>query len=559
MPKDLGPSTLDDPATKAGIIQAIKSGEGSSFGGDLEKALSLPSGDFEAPSKPLTALQTMLRNENLRPLREGAHESPLRAFRALWHSGMFSDARRFADESDLGIKVPSSPSSLVRVGGPMASTEPEEAGVADAEAMSEFGIWGASEQALRIMYEVLILGSKPRVLHYDALLTGPTGTEKLNIAQALHALRQRGHFEVLDCSDLHSEPGEILGRCVGGGTVFIRGLESASAELGSSIYQAVVPSHNSKSNLCQSINNTQFILDVSERDLPGLVGAFCRQGKWDEMWIPPLSERMCDIPLLVNRALLDLVVPTHLDSSRHLLASALWRFYEDHRPAGEIAWLRSEVGRWVRMFSPSDAMSEQVAAILEPSSTVDAEEITSRKATGKQTGRIRDERHQTRVESWKDVTVTFTSANTAKITSGDTVLVRGHFSGLGFADRRTEEKPVRSWHLLKRLATHGEIAHDDPSFNFKKAVQELKKKLKRLVCVDESPIQYDRKSKCWRPNFTVIDDTRGGQGGGLQGTSVSIEDVAEEEQQAHLTETAYEALMPERPARSTRAKSADDE
>jgi hypothetical protein len=363
MSKDLGTSTLDDPVTKATILQAISSGGDSPFGGELEKSFSLPTSDLENPSKLLITLQTMLREEDGRHLRECGQQSPLRAFRALWHSGLFKAARQLSTELDIGIKVPSSPSSLLSAGPPMAFAEPEETGFADAEAMSVFGIWGVSEQALCIMHDVLIQGSKPNLMHWNILLTGPPGTEKLNIAQALHTLRERGRFEVLDCSDSQSEPSELLGKCVGGGTIFLKSLESASEDLGATLFQAVIPTHVTRSTFGPSretdTTDTHFILDISDRQLPGLVSSFCRRGQWNEVRIPPLTERTSDIPQLVNHALLEFDIPTPIDEARHRFAVALWDFYEQHRPVGDIAWLRSEVGRWVRVLSPDVGLAQQ--------------------------------------------------------------------------------------------------------------------------------------------------------------------------------------------------------
>lgn len=375
MSRCLGPSTLDDPTAKARIYQAVESAEDSPFADDLARAFSADRGDVEGSSKLLIALESMLREEDLAGLRECAREAPLRAFRALWHSGFFQEALEFSSELDLGIRVPSRPSSLAVSGGPHVFAEPEEAGFADARAMSEFGIWGVTEQTLSMMHDVLIKASKPHVLQWDILLTGPAGTEKLEVARALHTLRKRGRFEALDCSEIQSDPSELLDACVAGGTVFLKSLELVSEDWGAALYQAVVPTHVIRSTLgrdrATDITDTQYILDVGERHPHGSVGAFCRQGSWDEVRIPPLSERTRDIPLMVNQALLDqapldLSIPSPIDRGRHRLAVAIWEFYEQHEPSGDVAWLRSEIERWVREFSPEVVAAEHVELGSEP-------------------------------------------------------------------------------------------------------------------------------------------------------------------------------------------------
>ncbi len=378
---DLGPTTFDDPHIKTAILGAIREGEDLPFTSELDQALSTNWRGFESSTKPLAALQSMLRHEDVPRLLEHSQGPPLKAFRALWHSGLFRKARELAQDSELGIGVPSTPTSTVRSAGPHIYTQPQEEGFADAETLSEWGIWGISAEALRLMRDVLIRGSLPWVLRSNILLTGPEGTDKLNVARALHALRKRGHFEILDCRCIESDPSELIQACVAGGTVFLRGLELVPAQWGAAVYEAVAPTHKLRGKEASiredeaiHIADTLFIVDVSNRYAHGVAGALCRQGHWDEVGMPPLSQRTADIPLLVNQALLRHGVPSPIDESRHRFAVALWEFYEEHEPPGDSAWLESEIKRWLGFLAPatlpaqSDPVSESTDTLMDEQS-----------------------------------------------------------------------------------------------------------------------------------------------------------------------------------------------
>ena len=72
--------------------------------------------------------------------------------------------------------------------------------------------------------------------------------------------------------------------------------------------------------------------------------------------IPSLAERLADVPLLVNQALLR-IKPTDLDGVRHRVAETIMNFYRENAPAGNVQWLGREVERWIEKFSPETALS----------------------------------------------------------------------------------------------------------------------------------------------------------------------------------------------------------
>jgi hypothetical protein len=128
---------------------------------------------------------------------------------------------------------------------------------------------------------------------------------------------------------------------------------------------------------------------------------------------------------------------------------------------------------------------------------------------------------------WGDVTITFKSRDTAIVTCRNAVIARGSYETLGFADRRTEAKPVRSWNLLLLLATQGEISwkaltsHQTGThvstqhLDLSKVVQDFRKRLRHLAKLKDDPLTYSRDEKLWRAKFVVRDRTHDGAGGGL--------------------------------------------
>jgi hypothetical protein len=490
----IGPSTLDDPRSKKAILQAIRAEP--PYRAELGRVLSE---DWMGPqaSSTLVALATMLREEDVVHLRQRTPGPEIRVFRALWRSGLFEEAREFGRKRSLGI-VPSPP-AVISASGPQADPLPKEEGFGNAETLSEWGIWGVSDEALRFASKVATQGTTPRAFQNDILLTGPAGTETLNVARALHGLRERGRFELLDCSTIQSDPGSTIGSIVGG-TVFLEHLEQVPKQWERALFDAVVARSGplalpalDGTRGSATTPDTQFIMAVTDPNTAGIVESLYRQGVWRELRISPLIQRSTDIPLLVNQILRGLTDQGPLVDGRHRFAVALWEFHEQHRPEGEDAWLRSEVRRWVEELSPG--------------SLIEARIEDSRLETPSPLGDADDEPIE-----WKDVII--------EVASNDSVRVRVpkrkpkvyHYADLNFIDRRKGDMPDTRWGVLLALLRNEGVITDDEvvreigrSIDLKAAVREIRRRLRSALEIAGDPIEYSRKKGQYEAAFQAQD------------------------------------------------------
>lgn len=529
------------------------------------------------------ALLTMLRQEDAPILleaieRQDAVENARRAFRWLWRSGLFAEARRALQSSPelrkevglerdlvpdrsslplLGTKPTSSEPPEAQTGGIDRATGPSEApavGSQDlgppvyddveiafffqAEAVARWGLWGESEAARDLRWEVERVARGTRepepLKSLNVCLSGPSGVGKHNVAKAIHGLGGRASFSTLGPED--GEADSALAVAMAGGTLYLRGCDILQTSVEASVYRAIT------SRTWQGVPlDTLLIVDVplttvvgcgsggqvnGGRGFPATLGRNV-PGNWSFMDVPVLRKRISDVPVLVNKMLERLQADALAEVRQHL---AVW-FQE------EIAKSRAKFdeGRLARAVM-------QVCEATCPGWSPPAHRTSATPRPGVTEGQeqeaTRDGAHAAAATSWEEVTIAITSNDTASVTVGGKLIKRGRFDVLGFGDRRKEQGAVISWTLLKVLAVHdGSIPvsvasqlHLKKIPNLRKAVQDLRKRLKCLLHRKDDPLhRYSRKNRCWCSRFTVRDKSLGGHGGGLFHPPVYSGDEAADE------------------------------
>lgn len=404
---NLGPSLLDRPETHDQLAQALAGNQERPFTSRLEEFLEQvwssarwqpapPTDDRQCPAAttarhlaaadgqwaaaerslpaPLviwgSVLTLMARTEDVPLILRMAdhHGQHLAAFYLLWRSGLFAEARTLLDErkeirSQVGFDY----------------LEQDGHHFCVAAEFAAHGVWGQSADMLQSM---VVLASCASELRWDVpgtpfgrqpprsvsghsarralIITGPCGTEKPEVARAVHALSARTSYGTLDCTRLPQAPLQEIENCQHEGTVFLEHFDKLDGQ--------------SRPRILQAINEQRLLLT-----LQGAHGPFNEYLPLDTFfvlgvekklrmvgWLPepsplgvlgraeplcPLSRRTDDIPLLVNQLLLA-HGQTRLDPVRHIVAANVAAKYRSGIHVGHMAWLRAEVGRWVREFSP---------------------------------------------------------------------------------------------------------------------------------------------------------------------------------------------------------------
>lgn len=101
---------------------------------------------------------------------------------------------------------------------------------------------------------------------------------------------------------------------------------------------------------------------------------------------------------------------------------------------------------------------------------------------------------------WHEVEISFIDNENAKISAKSKTESR-HYSQLGFKDKRSGIKPVKSWNILLLFGEKEclEFSHKDKEI-FEKAVQDLRKRLKACFGIQDNPIILEHG---YKPKFKV--------------------------------------------------------
>ncbi|HCJ67502.1 MAG TPA: hypothetical protein DHV62_09360 [Elusimicrobia bacterium] len=109
--------------------------------------------------------------------------------------------------------------------------------------------------------------------------------------------------------------------------------------------------------------------------------------------------------------------------------------------------------------------------------------------------------------TWDMVSIQFVSDDSVKI-SVKSIHKRYTFAEIGFKDHRKGDLPDSQWELLKYLAKkNGELSwqKDSAKPNVQKRIQELRKRLKFLMGIDDDPFFPYRQYKAYKTKFLIED------------------------------------------------------
>lgn len=114
---------------------------------------------------------------------------------------------------------------------------------------------------------------------------------------------------------------------------------------------------------------------------------------------------------------------------------------------------------------------------------------------------------------WEEVTLAFISDDILRVSAHSTSK-KFNYSEIGFLDGRMGDKPDTRWRLLIVLASQDGLswnsAVDQTTQNrAKKAISELRQRLKAIVGIDDDPFFPYKKKRGWQPRFR-LEDRRSG-------------------------------------------------
>ena len=369
---DLGPSILDDksPEALSQLRQEIdkvrdRNPFSKQFRTELERLWSAePDESLQCP----WALSMMVRQGDDSSdivedcaKRFGRH---LEAYYIYWASGLYEDARRKIDEcADVRAAI----GNDCWYDGVKVS---ERSKLELCEQFSEHRLWGKSEPMLHLFWHADDLGRDISTCddYRGLFLLGEPGTEKARLARIMHDLCHRTFFKTVKCSELKADPQGLFEQCHQGVTVLLTEIDDLPPEWQASLVKEFVASKKL---------DTLFIIDTSKQfdfhstEIHNKLFPASNPGL--QLHIPSLKQRRNDIPLLINKILLE-YPRNQLDDVRHYVAERITENFMDAKPAGDMAWLREELRRWVEEFDPETLSSEREEKsrkqVAPPSTTV---------------------------------------------------------------------------------------------------------------------------------------------------------------------------------------------
>ncbi len=512
---ELGPFTLDDERARKKIVQILKEGRPLPFGEELDAWLGQHWGENSQDTPPCPiSLAGMIREEDVPIVLDQASSNGRlkEAFYLLWASGLFEDA---------GCLLKQNPEVKEEIG--FDYIDDDGTAFEASYMLSKWNIWNGPKGVLAsLYYDSRRLWSDPIYAHRSGpprtvTLTREPGSEKERVARAIHHFAGGSHFELVDCSNLSEVPQEQIERCQFRGTIFFSQVEALTPEVRSHVLQII----NERRLLKRMSTATGEITERLDLDSLFILGydspppGFNGFSQFFESatvpiglvkQLPSLSNRLDDLPLLVNKVFLEVGV-TDLDDVRHWVADRLAKFYQINRPAGGIDWLINEVIDWIRVFSPTTEIptpplenADVEAAVRASSNKIDQEVFTE----------------ETTV-SWEQVRIDVVDDENITIIKGTNDIERWHYSQIGFSDRRRTTKPRFAWIVFLEMAENGEITWNStieyvPQDSVQSAIQTLRKLLRKQLGMAEDPFKVYRKEKAWRPRFQLTDKRYGGQG-----------------------------------------------
>ena len=369
--------TLLDADLRKRLEQAAF-GEGTGFSQSLSVALERCWKPPKEASEDLPPeLSQMLREENVAAVVEHAEANNchLRAFHSFWDSGLFGHAERLLREHGEvgGVVLPDPPNNWDKI--PFGEDLIERTGglyyeFRLSEMMAKYGLWGRNKESVSLFRKIKLTAEfvAPRLNLRILSLVAEAGSEVREIAKAFHEISQReGEFAVHDCAAPEPDPCAALRQCHHGGTFLLEHADELAPPWRDPMVKAMwerQPATNRRGN------DTVYLLEVREPvnmlKQNWIVNAI--KGGPDyhpDLVVPSLAERRDDIPLLVNRILLELG-NTPLGAARHVIGRSLMDDVVDRGVQGGADWLQSQVMGLVEEFLPGLSPTERSVPIPDP-------------------------------------------------------------------------------------------------------------------------------------------------------------------------------------------------
>jgi DNA-binding NtrC family response regulator len=224
----------------------------------------------------------------------------------------------------------------------------------------------------------------------DVLIEGETGTGKSLIAESIHRASKRacGPYVVLDCATplveslLFGQDGDVFSdstvpfqqgvfELAHGGTLFLDGLDELPFELHSKLLRVLVNGEVSRLGSRESVRVDVRVIAATNPNLRAAV----ERGHFGEdvyfrlaattVYVPPLRDRLDDLPLLVEHFLSDSVPSRSIKD----VPSHIWDIFEGHSWPGNVRELKEAVAWFI--LPPEDLLLEETApSTVSPSSGV---------------------------------------------------------------------------------------------------------------------------------------------------------------------------------------------
>lgn len=108
---------------------------------------------------------------------------------------------------------------------------------------------------------------------------------------------------------------------------------------------------------------------------------------------------------------------------------------------------------------------------------------------------------------WQEVTITFISNDSVEVRARDKREVF-MFSELGCTDRRKGDRPDKIWetlHALAKLLSKPGITSPNLTASAKGRIKTLRKRLCKVMSIDDDPFESYRRNRMYKPKFSLID------------------------------------------------------
>ncbi len=239
-----------------------------------------------------------------------------------------------------------------------------------------FGQLIGSGPAMRRVFDTI---QKVAETDLSLLVRGESGTGKELVAQALHATsaRRAGPFVAVNCAAIHRElvESELFGHekgaftgadrrrvgrfeAAGGGTIFLDEIGDMAPETQAKVLRVLEERRLERVGSTETIEVDVRVVSATHRDLEQEVAAgrfredLYYRLKVVEAWLPPLRERLEDLPALANRFLDQ--VTERLERERKPLSASAWTRLSRHSWPGNVRELRNVLERAAALATGSE-------------------------------------------------------------------------------------------------------------------------------------------------------------------------------------------------------------